>query len=91
MLHDARHVAPHHHFGSKWSRTGGMRRAPTDPICLDFLGGVTLGYSVAIRCRVRVSPSVLRHGLEARGGCSPYRVLPEASLLMEFNFKILQL
>ena len=43
MLHDARHAAPHHHFGSKWSRTGGMRRAPTDQICLDFLflGGVT--------------------------------------------------
>ena len=41
MLHDARHAAPHHHFGSKWSRTGGMRRAPTDQICLDFLGGMT--------------------------------------------------
>ena len=48
MFHDARHAAPHHHFGSKWSRTGGMSRAPTDQICLDFLGGVTPGYSVAI-------------------------------------------
>ena len=48
MLHDARHAAPHHHFGSKWSRTGGMRRAPTDQIRLDILGGVTPGYSVAI-------------------------------------------
>ena len=48
MLHDARHAAPHHHFGSKWSRTGGMRRAHTDQICLDILGGVTPGYSVAI-------------------------------------------
>ena len=50
MLHDARHAAPHN-FGSKWSRTGGMRRAPTDQICLDILGGggvVTPGYSVAI-------------------------------------------
>ena len=28
-------------FGSKWSRTGGMRRAPTDQICLDILGRVT--------------------------------------------------
>ena len=48
MLHDARHATPHHHFDSKWSRTGGMRRAPTDQICLDFLGGMTPGYSVAI-------------------------------------------
>ena len=48
MLHDASHAAPHHHFGSKWSRTGGMRRAPTDQTCLDILGGVTPGYSVAI-------------------------------------------
>ena len=48
MLHDACDTAPHHHFGSKWSRTGGMRRAPTDQICLDILGGVTRGYSVAI-------------------------------------------
>ena len=47
MLHDARHAAPHHHFGSKWLRTGGVRRAPTDKICLDILGGVTPGYSVA--------------------------------------------
>ena len=48
MLHDARHAAPHHYFGSKWSRTGGIRRAPTDQIYLDFLGEVTPGYSVAI-------------------------------------------
>ena len=48
MLQDARHAAPHYHFGSKWSRTGGMRRASTDQICLDFLGGVTPDYSVAI-------------------------------------------
>ena len=41
------------------------------------------------RC-MRFDASVLRHELEARGGSSPYRVLPEASLLMEFNFKILQ-
>ena len=39
MLHDARHAASHRHFGSKWSRTGGMRRAPTDQICLDILRG----------------------------------------------------
>ena len=48
MLHDARHAAPHHHFGSKWSRTGGNRRATIDQICLDILGGVTPGHSVAI-------------------------------------------
>ena len=38
VLHNARHAAPHDHFCSKWSRTGGMRRAPADQICLDFLG-----------------------------------------------------
>ena len=43
MLHDA-----HHHFGYKWSRTGGMRRAPTDQTCLDILGGLTPGNSKAI-------------------------------------------
>ena len=48
MLHDARHAVSHHHFGSKWSRTRGMRHAPNEQICLDFLGGVTPGYSVAI-------------------------------------------
>ena len=51
MLLDARHAAPQHHFGSsrsKWSRTGAMRREPTDQICFDILGGVTPGYSVAI-------------------------------------------
>ena len=47
-VYDERHAALHHHIGSKWSRTGGMRRAPTDQICLDILGGVTPGYSVAI-------------------------------------------
>ena len=47
MLHDARDTAPHHHFGSKWWRTGEIRRAPTDQICLDFLGGLKHGYSVA--------------------------------------------
>ena len=33
---------------TKWSQTGGMRRAPTDQTCLDILGGMTPGYSVAI-------------------------------------------
>ena len=41
MLHDARHPAPLHHFGSKWSQTGRMRRTPTHQICLNILGGVT--------------------------------------------------
>ena len=58
-------------------------------ICFDILGGVTPSYSVAIALPL-FDASVLRHGLEARGGSSPYRVLPEASLLMEFNFKLLQ-
>ena len=48
--YDARDTAPHHYFGSKWWRTEGIRRAPTDQICLDFLGGLKHGngYSVAI-------------------------------------------
>ena len=48
--------------------------------CYLYLVYYDSAVAIALPRCMRSDASVLRHGLEARGGTSPYRVLPEATL-----------